>query len=111
MPPPGYDIAALAVAGAVLGALVAGPRHAAGGALVGAGLGAVAGAATDSARQESTRQVEENYNQPDGTYDAQLEKKAAGFRRALKSMRTPDPSSGFLLPGPPVFKGRGYSVQ
>lgn len=33
MPPPGYDTAALAVAGAVLGALVAGPRHAAGGAL------------------------------------------------------------------------------
>lgn len=95
MPPPRYDTAALAVAGAVLGALVAGPRHAAGGALVGAGLGAVAGAASDSARQESARQVEENYNQRDGTYDAQLEKKATGFRRAMSA----------------CLEGRGYSVQ
>lgn len=95
MPPPGYDTAALAVAGAVLGALVAGPRHAAGGALVGAGLGAAAGAASDSARQPSARQVEESYNQGEGTYDARFEKKIAGFRRAMSA----------------CLEGRGYSVR
>jgi hypothetical protein len=63
--------------------------------LVGAGLGAVAGAASDSARQESARHMEENYNQRDGTYDAEIENKAAGFRRAMSA----------------CLEGRGYSVQ
>ncbi len=93
MPAPGYDTAALAVAGAVLGALVAGPRHAAGGALVGAGIGAVAGAASDSARQEAARQAAEDYR--DRAADSQLSKKAAEFRRAMSA----------------CLEGRGYSVQ
>jgi len=49
LPPPGHDTAVLAVAGA----LIAGLRHAAGGALIGAGTGAVAGAASDVSRQQS----------------------------------------------------------
>jgi hypothetical protein len=48
MPPPGHDTATLAIAGAVLGALIGGPRHAVGGALIGASGGAIAGAASDS---------------------------------------------------------------
>src|SRR5574340_885660 len=58
MPPPGHDTAVLAVAGAVLGALIAGPRHAAGGAIVGAGTGAIAGAASDASRQQYSRSEE-----------------------------------------------------
>jgi len=95
MPPPGHDTAALAVAGAVLGALIAGPRHAAGGALIGAGSGAIAGAVSDSARQQYARQMEEAYANKDQALDAQYGGKARDFRRAMSA----------------CLEGRGYSVQ
>jgi hypothetical protein len=95
MPPPGHDTATLAIAGAVLGALIGGPRHAVGGALIGASSGAIAGAASDSARLESARQQEEAYAARDGARDAQLEAKAHGFRRAMSA----------------CMEGRGYSVR
>ena len=95
MPPPGHDTATLAVAGAVLGALIGGPRHALGGALIGASSGAIAGAASDSARVESARQQEEAYAARDRTRDARLDEKAFGFRRAMSA----------------CLEGRGYSVQ
>lgn len=95
MPPPGHDTATLAIAGAVLGALIGGPRHAVGGALIGASTGAIAGAASDSARMESARQQEEVYTARDGARDTQLEAKAHGFRRAMSA----------------CMEGRGYSVR
>ncbi|MCX5824232.1 MAG: glycine zipper family protein [Deltaproteobacteria bacterium] len=95
MPPPGYDTATLAVAGAVLGALIGGPRHALGGALIGASSGAIAGAASDSARQESARQQEEAYASWDRSRDDRLAERASGFRRAMSA----------------CLEGRGYSVQ
>jgi hypothetical protein len=95
MPPPGHDTAALAIAGAVLGALIAGPRHAAGGALIGAAGGAFAGAASDSARQQSAQQLEETYSSRDRALDAQYAEKALDFRRAMSA----------------CLEGRGYSVQ
>ena len=95
MPPPGYDTATLAVAGAVLGALIGGPRHALGGALIGASGGAIAGAASDSARMESARQQEEAYAARDRAHDARLDEKVFGFRRAMSA----------------CLEGRGYSVQ
>lgn len=95
MPPMGYDTAALAVAGAVLGALIGGPRHAAEGALIGAAGGAIAGAASDGARVEAARQQEEAYAARNRTYDTQLYEKAAGFRRAMGA----------------CLEGRGYTVQ
>jgi hypothetical protein len=95
MPPPGHDTATLAVAGAVLGALIGGPRHAVGGALIGASGGAIAGAASDSARVESARQQEEVYAAQDRARDARLDEKAFGFRRAMSA----------------CLEGRGYSVQ
>ena len=64
MPPPGHDTAVLAITGAVLGALIAGPRHAGAGALIGAGSGAVVGAASDVSRQQQAQQLEEAYFQP-----------------------------------------------
>jgi hypothetical protein len=95
MPPPGHDTATLAIAGAVLGALIGGPRHAAGGALIGATGGAIAGAASDSARMEYARQQEEAYAARNRGRDTQLEAKAHGFRRAMSA----------------CMEGRGYSVR
>jgi hypothetical protein len=95
MPPPGHDTATLAIAGAVLGALIGGPRHAVGGALIGASTGAITGAASDSARMESARQQEEFYAARDRAGEAQLDAKAQGFQRAMSA----------------CMEGRGYSVR
>ena len=95
MPPPGHDTAALAIAGAVLGALIGGPRHAVEGAMIGATGGVVAGAASDTARMESARQQEEAYAASSRARDAQLEAKARNFRRAMSA----------------CMEGRGYSVR
>jgi outer membrane lipoprotein SlyB len=95
MPPPGHDTATLAIAGAVLGALIGGPRHAGQGALIGAAGGAVAGAASDASRVEAARQQEEAYASRDQRRDAQLETRASGFRRAMSA----------------CLEGRGYSVR
>ncbi|MHB8909174.1 MAG: glycine zipper family protein [Syntrophales bacterium] len=95
MPPPGHDTATLAIAGAVLGALIGGPRHAAGGALIGATGGAIAGAASDSARQEYARQQEEAYAARDRASNARSDTKVIEFRRAMSA----------------CLEGRGYSVR
>jgi hypothetical protein len=95
MPPPGHDTVIMSIAGAVLGALIAGPRHAAGGALIGAASGAAVGATSDISRQESARQLEEAYANRHQARDLQYERKALDFRRAMSA----------------CLEGRGYSVQ
>ena len=95
MPPPGHDTATLAIAGAVLGALIAGPRHAGAGALIGAGSGAVAGAVSDATRQQYAQQMEEAYANRDQALDVRYEEKARDFRRAMSA----------------CLEGRGYSVK
>jgi hypothetical protein len=95
MPPPGQDTIAMSIAGAVLGALIAGPRHAGGGALIGAASGAVAGAVSDISREESTRQMEEAYQNSNQGRDLRKEKKALDFRRAMSA----------------CLEGRGYTVK
>jgi len=95
MPPPGHDTAVLAITGAVLGALIAGPRHAGAGALIGAGSGAIVGAASDASRQQNAQQLEEAYVNRDQALDARYEVKASDFRRAMSA----------------CLEGRGYSVQ
>jgi hypothetical protein len=95
MPPPGHDITALAIAGAVLGALIAGPRHAGAGALIGAGSGVFAGAASDASRQQYAQQMEEAYTNRDQALDARYEGQARDFHRAMSA----------------CLEGRGYSVQ
>jgi outer membrane lipoprotein SlyB len=95
MPPPGHDTAVLAITGAVLGALIAGPRHAGVGALIGAGSGAIAGAASDASRQQQARQLEEAYSNRDRAIDVQYEERAFTFRRAMSA----------------CLEGRGYTVQ
>ena len=95
MPPPGHDTISLAIAGAVLGALIVGPRHAGAGALIGAGSGAVAGAISDATRQQYARQMEEAYTNRDQALDVRYEEKVRDFRRAMSA----------------CLEGRGYSVQ
>ena len=95
MPPPGHDTAVLAITGAVLGALIAGPRHAGGGALIGAGSGALVGAASDANRQQQAQQLEEAYANRNQALDARYEGEARNFRRAMTA----------------CLEGRGYSVK
>ena len=95
MPPPGHDTATLTIAGAVLGALIGGPRHAAQGAIIGAAGGAITGAVSDAARHESARQMEDAYNEQGRHQNAQLADRALGFRRAMSA----------------CIEGRGYSVK
>ena len=95
MPPPGHDTAILAITGAVLGALIAGPRHAGAGALIGAGSGALVGTASDVSRQQNAQHLEEAYVNRDQALDARYEEKARDFRQAMSA----------------CLEGRGYSVQ
>ena len=95
MPPPGHDTVALAIAGAVLGALIGGPYHSGQGALIGAGSGALIGAASDASRQQYAEQMEEAYGRRDQALDARYEGKARDFRRAMSA----------------CLEGRGYSVK
>ncbi|MCE5283569.1 MAG: glycine zipper family protein [Deltaproteobacteria bacterium] len=95
MPPPGHDTAAMAIAGAVLGALIGGHRHAAEGVVIGAAGGAMVGAASDSARVEAAQRQEDAYAAQGRARDSQLAEKALGFRRAMSA----------------CLEGRGYSVK
>ncbi len=95
LPPPGFESIRMAIAGAVLGALIAGPRHAGGGALIGAASGAIAGAATDVARQESARQMEEAYGRQESLKGARLTEMEVRFRRAMSA----------------CLEGKGYTVK
>jgi hypothetical protein len=95
MPPPGHDTIAMSIAGAVLGALIGGPRHAVEGALIGSTYGAMAGATSDISRQESARQMEEAYQNRNQARDLHKERKALQFRRAMSA----------------CMEGRGYTVK
>lgn len=95
MPPPGHDTAVLAVAGAVLGALIGGPRHAGEGALIGAAGGAFTGAVSDASRQQYAQQMEEAYARRDRSLDVHYQAKELEFRRAMSA----------------CLEGRGYSVR
>lgn len=90
MPPPGYDTATLAIAGAVLGAIVGGRRNASGGAIIGATAGAIVGSASDSARQQQAARTAENQD-----FNAHFAEKEMNFRRAMSA----------------CLEGRGYSVK
>lgn len=95
MPPPGYDTVTMSIAGAVLGALIAGPRHSGGGALIGAASGAMLGATSDISRQEYARQMEEAYQNRNEARDLHKERNALDFRRAMSA----------------CLEGRGYTVK
>jgi hypothetical protein len=91
--PPGAGVATGAVTGAVLGALIAPPWRAGTGALVGAVLGGVVGGAAESAQNQAAAQA--NTVVVQRQQSAQLERKAADFKRATSA----------------CLEARGYSVR
>jgi len=94
-PPPGHDTAAGAVTGAVIGAVVAPPGRTAQGAVVGAVAGSIVGAASDASRQEAAAQSQRQLDQREARRYAELEQKAASYRRAMTA----------------CLEGRGYTVR
>jgi hypothetical protein len=95
MPPPGVEPVRMAIAGAVLGALIAGPRHAGSGALIGSAGGAIVGTASDALRQASASQTEEAFARQERMKNARITNMESRFRRAMSA----------------CLEGRNYSVQ
>jgi outer membrane lipoprotein SlyB len=91
-PPSGAGTAVGAVAGAILGAAIAGPRNAGFGAVAGAITGGAIGNASDQAQAAANRQV---IVEQDSRQSASMEQKAANYRRAITA----------------CLDARGYSVK
>jgi hypothetical protein len=95
-PPPGADVAAGAVTGAVVGAAVSNPWHTGRGAVPGALAGAAIGGIADAERTAETNRIEDAENAR--AHDAQaaaFERRATDYRRAMAA----------------CLEGRGYSVR
>ncbi len=92
---PGHDVAVGAVTGAVLGAIIAGPRDTGEGAAIGAIAGAVLGGISDSARQEQADRLQAQYDQKTKEQASRIEKQAENYRRAMGA----------------CLEGRGYAVS
>ncbi len=94
-PPPGAQVVGGAITGAVLGALIAGPRDAGAGAVVGAVAGAAVGGVSEASRAEQTRVVEERANDRGAGRAAAQEERAGSYRRAISA----------------CLEARGYTVK
>lgn len=94
-PEPGADTVAGAFTGAVLGAIVGAPHSSGEGAIIGAIAGGALGAASDSARQERAKVIEERIAQSSSGNYAALERQASNYRRAMMA----------------CLEGRGYKVR
>jgi hypothetical protein len=88
--PPGTNTAVGAIAGAILGAAIAGPRNAGAGLVLGGATGAAIGASSDAANQAQANAEQRRYNQ---SY-AQAEVGASNYRRAISA----------------CLMGRGYTI-
>jgi hypothetical protein len=93
--PPGTGTAVGAIGGAILGGLIAGPRNAGAGVVLGAATGAIVGTAADASAQAQAQQI----NQASAAQAAQAA--AAGRARADAYHR----ALGACL------QGRGYTVS
>jgi hypothetical protein len=94
-PPPGTNTAIGAVAGAVLGAVIAGPRNSGFGAVAGGITGAAIGSSGDAANAEAQHDQIRAARAQDARQAAVLDQKAANYRRAVSA----------------CLEGRGYSVK
>jgi hypothetical protein len=94
-PPPGTNTAIGAVAGAILGAVIAGPRDSGFGAVAGGITGAAIGSTGDAANAEAQRQQIQAVRAQDARQAAILDQKASNYRRAISA----------------CLEGRGYSVK
>jgi hypothetical protein len=89
--PPGTGTAVGAVGGAILGALIAGPRNAGAGLLIGGATGAIVGTAADASAQQQAQQTQAQINQSAAAGRA----RADTYRRALGA----------------CLEGRGYTIS
>jgi hypothetical protein len=89
--PPGSGTAVGAIGGAILGALIAGPRNAGAGLLIGGATGAIVGTASDANAQQQAQQTQQQINQSMATGRAH----ADSYRRALGA----------------CLQGRGYTIS
>src|SRR6202453_2743186 len=89
--PPGSATAAGAVGGAILGALIAGPRNAGAGLLVGGATGAIVSSPVDANAQAQARQVQAQMN---AQQIAAARARGYAYRRAIGACLT----------------GRGYTI-
>jgi uncharacterized protein YcfJ len=94
-PPPGTNTAIGAVAGAILGAVIAGPRDAGFGAVAGGITGAAIGSTGDAADAQVQNQEIQAVRAQDARQAAALDQKAVNYRRAISA----------------CLEGRGYSVK
>ncbi len=94
-PPPGTNTAIGAVAGAVLGAVLAGPRNAGFGAVAGGVTGAAVGSTGDAVNAANQQAQMQQARSQDARAAAMLDQKAANYRRAIGA----------------CLEGRGYSVK
>jgi outer membrane lipoprotein SlyB len=94
--PPGAGVAVGAVTGGILGAAVSRPRDAGAGLLIGALVGGVLGAGAEaSANAQAQAQANASVDARSQAQAAQIERKAADYRRAIGA----------------CLEGRGYSVH
>ena len=89
--PPGSNTAAGAIGGAILGALIAGPRAAGAGLILGGATGAVVGSSVDANNEQQARMTQSQLNDS----AAQGRARADAYRRALGA----------------CLEGRGYTVS
>lgn len=94
-PAPGANTAAGAITGAAVGAIVSNPRHTGEGAVIGALAGAIIGSVADQNRKEVIDQTNAARAEQARQYDANLDAKAQGYRRAITA----------------CLEGRGYTVR
>jgi hypothetical protein len=94
-PPPGTNTAIGAVAGAILGAVIAGPRNSGFGAVAGGITGAAIGSSGDAANAQAQNDQIRAARSMDARQAAALDQKATDYRRAVSA----------------CLEGRGYSVK
>ena len=94
-PPPGTNTAIGAVAGAVLGAVIAGPRNSGFGAVAGGITGAAIGSAGDAANAGVQNDQIRAARTQDARQAAAMDLKASNYRRAISA----------------CLEARGYSVK
>jgi hypothetical protein len=89
--PPGTGTAVGAIGGAILGALIAGPRDAGAGLILGGATGAIVGTAADASAQQQAQMTQQQINRSMATGRA----RADSYRRALGA----------------CLQGRGYTIS
>jgi hypothetical protein len=95
-PSPGSGTAFGAIAGAILGAAIAGPRDAGAGLVVGAVAGGLVGTAAEQQQRAAVEQQAENINDARSAQQvAAIDASASNYRRALGA----------------CLEGRGYTVK